>query len=297
MTERMIKANGIDICTEAFGDPEGIPLLLIMGASAQMLYWTDEFMQPFIDQGRYVIRYDNRDTGRSTCFDIMAPPYTLDDLVADAIGVLDAYQLDTAHVAGASMGGMICQGLCIHHSDRLKTATLIMSSPLSGGGGETPELGAEDLEGPSEEWMAETMAISLRPAESREEKIQKRIEMFQRLAGSVEPFDVAKQRLIAEAEVDRAISFDAMNNHGIAIATSSPPDRRPLLRNVNVPTLVIHGTEDPILPYPQGLALAETIPGAELLTLEGAGHDTPSCYIEEIAARMIALQNANRGSE
>ncbi len=294
MTERMIKANGIDICAEAFGDPEGVPLLLVMGASAQMLYWTDEFMKPFIDQGRYVIRYDNRDTGRSTCFDIAADPYTLDDLVADAVGVLDAYDLDKAHVAGASMGGMICQGLCIHHADRLKSTTLIMSSPLSGGGGDAPELGTEDLAGPSEEWMVEVMALNLRPAESREEQIQKRIEIFQKLAGSVEPFDTAKQRLIAEPEVDRAINLDAMNNHGIAIAMSSPVDRRPQLRQVSVPTLVIHGTEDPILPYPHGVALAETIPGAELLTLEGAGHEMPSCYIADIAARMIALQDANR---
>ncbi len=104
MTERMIKANGIDICTEAFGDAGGEPLLLIMGASAQMLYWTDEFIQPFVNRGSYVIRYDNRDTGRSTCFDFASSPYTLDDLVKDAVGVLDAYQLDRAHVAGASMG-------------------------------------------------------------------------------------------------------------------------------------------------------------------------------------------------
>ena len=290
MTERMIKANGIDICTEAFGDPGGEPLLLIMGASAQMLYWTDEFIQPFVDQGRYVIRYDNRDTGRSTSFDFAASPYTLDDLVADAVGVLDALQLDRAHVAGASMGGMIAQGLCIHHADRLKSATLIMSSPLSGGGGDAPELAAADLAGPDPAWMESMMAANLQPAETREDKIQKRIDMFEMLAGSVEPFDRDRQRLIAEPEVDRALNFDAMNNHAIAIAASSPPDRRPLLASVKVPVLVIHGTEDPILPYPHGEALAQAIPGAELLTLEGAGHDMPSCYLDEIVNRMLALQ-------
>ena len=290
MTERMIKANGIDICTEAFGDARGEPLLLIMGASAQMLYWTDEFIQPFVNRGSYVIRYDNRDTGRSTCFDFASSPYTLDDLVKDAVGVLDAYQLDRAHVAGASMGGMIAQGLCIHHPDRLKSATLIMSSPMSGGGGDTPELAADDLVGPDPAWMESMMAINLRPAETREDKIQKRIDLFEMLAGSAEPLDPGKQRLIAEPEVDRALNFEAMNNHALAIAASSPPDRRPLLASVRVPTLVIHGTEDPILPYPHGEALAKAIPDAELLTLERAGHDMPSCYVDEIVNRMIALQ-------
>ena len=289
--EQMIKANGIDICTEAFGDPAGEPLLLIMGASAQMLYWPEAFCRRFVDQGCYVVRYDNRDTGRSTCFDIAQDPYTLDDLVADAVGVLDAYGLTSAHIAGASMGGMIAQGLCINHPDRVRTATLVMSSPLSGGGGESPDLGSADLEGPSAEWLEEMMAINLRPAESREDKIQKRIDAFAKLAGSVEPFDEEKQRLIAEPEVDRAVNLDAMNNHAVAIAMSSPPDRRSLLKTVAIPTLVVHGTEDPILPYPHGVALAETIPGAELLTLERAGHDMPDCYEDDIVNRMMELQH------
>ena len=291
MTERMIRANGVEICTEAFGDPSGVPLLLIMGASAQMLYWPEDFVMRFVDRGCYVIRYDNRDTGRSTCFNIAENPYTLDDLVADAVGVMDAYGLDSAHVAGASMGGMITQGLCIHHPGRVRTATLIMSTPLSGGGGETPELSAAELEGPSEAWMAELLAINLRPAGTREQKIQKRIDLFARLAGTAVPFDEARQRLIAEPEVDRAVDLDAMNNHGIAIAMSSPSDRRPLLAEISVPTLVIHGTEDPILPYPHGVALAETIPGAELLTLEKAGHEIPRCFEDEIVEGMLALQN------
>ena len=107
MTERMIRANGIELCTETFGARSGEPLLLIMGATAQGIYWPEDFIQRFVDRGRFVIRYDNRDTGRSTCVDFARDPYTLDDLARDAAGVLDAYDLPTAHVAGASMGSLI----------------------------------------------------------------------------------------------------------------------------------------------------------------------------------------------
>lgn len=134
MTERIIEANGITIWTESFGDPTDAPLLLIMGATAQGIYWPDDFCQALVEQSRFVIRYDNRDTGQSTCFDFATNPYTLDDLAADAIAVLDAYGIEQADIAGASMGGMITQTLMIQAPERVRSATLIMSSPLSGGG-------------------------------------------------------------------------------------------------------------------------------------------------------------------
>ena len=288
MPENMVRANGIDICTESFGDAGDAPLLLVMGASAQGIYWEDEFVQRLVAQRRRVIRYDNRDTGRSTCFDFAAAPYDLNDLAADAVGVLDALGIDRADVAGASMGGMIVQALAIHHRARIASATIIMSSPLSGGG-EQPELGAADLQGPDPAWLEETMALQMRPLNTREEKIAMRVEMFGRLAGSASGFDRRRQRALAEREFERAEHFEAMNNHALAIGASHPADRRPLLREVDVPALVIHGTEDPILPYPHGLALAETIPGAELLTLDGAGHDLPERYQDDIVAAMMKV--------
>jgi pimeloyl-ACP methyl ester carboxylesterase len=289
MTERMVEANGINISTESFGDPSGEPLLLIMGATAQGIYWTRDFVDRLTDRGRFVIRYDNRDTGQSSCFDFSRNPYTLDDMALDAVGVLDAYDLATAHVAGASMGGMILQMLALNHRSRIRTATIIMSTPTAGGG-DQPSLSADDLPGPDPEWMERMMALLLEPTNSREAKVQKRIQNFAALAGSIEPFDKQRQRQIAEQEVDRAVDFDAMNNHAMAVGISQPADRRPLLAGIDVPTLVIHGTEDPILPYSHGVALAETIPGAELLTLDGAGHEMPQCYMDEIVGRMIALQ-------
>lgn len=288
MAEQIVRANGIDICTEAFGDPGDAPLLLIMGASAQGIYWEDEFVERLVAQRRHVIRYDNRDTGRSTCFDFAAAPYDLHDLAADAVGVLDALDIERADVAGASMGGMIVQALAIHHRARVRSATIIMSSPLAGGG-EQPEFGAADLPGPDPEWMAETLALQGQPLTTREEKIAMRVELFGRLAGSASAFDAERQRALAEREFDRARNFEAMNNHALAIGASKPTDRRPLLRKLDVPTLVVHGTEDPILPLPHGVALAETIPGARLLTLEGAGHDMPDRYLDDIVSAMMAV--------
>ena len=288
MAEKIVRANGIDIWTEDFGDPADPPVLLIMGASAQGIYWHESLVQAIVDRGRYVIRYDNRDTGQSTCFDIAQNPYTLDDLAADAVGVLDAYGIEAADVAGASMGGMIVQALAIQQRDRIGSATIIMSSPLSGGGAQ-PELGTDDLPGPDPVWMAESFALMAQPVDTREEKIAIRMEMFRRLTGSVEPFNETRQRDIATREVDRAKNFAAMNNHAIAIGMSSPTDRRPRLRELDVPALVVHGTEDPILPYPHGVALAKAIPGATLLTLEGAGHEMPDVYLEKMIDAMIEV--------
>ena len=285
--ERTLTANGIEIWTEAFGDSDSPATLLIMGASAQGIRWPNELIDGLVAAGRHVIRYDNRDTGQSTSFDFAAHPYTLDDLALDAVGVLDGYGIDVADVVGASMGGMIVQRLIVNHRDRVRTVTMIMSSPLSGGG-DVPELSADDLPGPREEFMAELLANTV-PAETRDGRIEQRIKLFEMLTGSAEPYDSAVQREIATLEVDRARDFPAMNNHPLAIARSTPADRRPQLRSVNVRALVVHGTEDPLLLYEHGVALAETIPGAELLTLEGAGHELPQMYLSELVARIVAL--------
>ena len=291
MSERILKANGITLWTESFGNPNGVPLLLIMGASAQGLYWPDGLVQKLVDQGRFVIRYDNRDTGQSTCFDFTESPYTLDELTEDAVGVLDGYGLESAHVAGASMGGMIVQQLAINHRQRLRSATIIMSTPLVTNPDE-PGMGTADLPPPDPAWLAKTLGIIASPAETLEQRIQLRIEVFRQMAGSIEPFNEARQRDIATREVGRALNFEAMNNHTPAIMASSPKDRRPLLAKLDIPALVVHGTEDPILPHAHGVALAETIPGAEMMTLEGAGHEMPDCYLEEMVARMVAMQDS-----
>ncbi len=290
MPDQMVEANGVVIRTELFGDSQGVPLLLIMGATAPGVYWPERFIEKLVDRGCFVVRYDNRDTGKTTCVDYTDHPYTLDDMARDAVAVMDAYGMDQAHVAGASMGGMILQTLMLQHESRLKSATIIMSSPLSAGATEEG-LSAADLPGPDPAWMEKSMSLLTSPPASREEMIDRKIEQFRMLSGSAEAFDAVAQREIATVEVDQATDLSAAMNHTLAINNSSPSDRRPMLSETHTPTLVVHGTEDPILPYPHGVSLAEVIPGSELMALDKAGHEMPRCFEDELIDRMIKLQN------
>jgi pimeloyl-ACP methyl ester carboxylesterase len=281
VTERVVQANGIEIWTENFGDASHPTVLLIMGASAQGILWRDDMCEALVAGGRHVIRYDNRDTGQSSCFDFAEQPYALSDMARDAVAVLDAYGIDRAHAVGASMGGMIGQTVAIEHPGRLLSLTSVMSSP---GGNPMTDAQAE-LPGPSPDVM-ELFSRSLEnPPSSREERIQARMDMFRTLAGSLGGFDEKESYELFSREHDRARDWDAQNNHGLAIASS--PDRREALSQIDVPTLVIHGTEDGILPYEHGVATAKLIPNAELLTIEGMGHDFPKPAAERILGAIL----------
>jgi len=294
MAERTIETNGIQLWTEDFGDRRNPTLLLIMGASAQGIQWPEPFIQQFVDRKFHVIRFDNRDTGQSTCFDFAKYPYNLDDLARDAIAVLDAYDVESAHVAGASMGGMITQTLMIQYPKRVRSATVIMSSPLAGSRDGMPMLMADDLPGPDPEWLGKMMALQqTMPTNTVDEMIAMRVAMFTSLAGRM-PVDTAALRDIAKREITRATNFAAQANHGLAVGASTPNDRRPLLKKTSIPTLVIHGTDDPILPYPHGKALAAAIPGAKLLTFDGMGHDLPAQVWPDIVREMLAVMQRAR---
>jgi pimeloyl-ACP methyl ester carboxylesterase len=210
-------------------------------------------------------------------------------MAADAVGVLDAYDLPTAHVVGASMGGMIVQLLALAHRPRLRTATMIMSSPYPAGIDPDHPDTANDLPGPREAWMREILAVQMQPATTSAERIERRVELLRKLSGSRYPFDAEGHRAIAEREVARPRNFAAMNNHPLAINATLPSDRHPLLKNSRIPALVIHGNEDPISPYPHGVALANSIPGARLLALEGVGDDLPRPLMPQIIGAIVAL--------
>jgi pimeloyl-ACP methyl ester carboxylesterase len=286
MTERTIRANGIEIWCEDFGDPRDPALLLVMGAGGQGILWPDEFCQSLAGSGRRVIRYDNRDTGQSTCLDFAQSPYDLSDMARDAIGVLDAFGIARAHVAGASMGGMIGQTLAIEHSGRLRSLTSIMSSPAGAGimraimGG-----GTAALPGPAPEVIEVMQASLANPPRTPAQRIEASVRMWRALAGSGEPFDEAAVREREARVLARAKNPDAAQNHQLAIGSS--PDRDELLRKVTVPTLVIHGSDDPILPLPHGRATADAIPGARFLVIEGMGHDIPARAQKEIARAIL----------
>ena len=288
MSERTVKANGIEIWTEAFGDPQDPPILLIMGAGAQGVLWPEDFCQRLVDGGRRVIRYDHRDTGQSTCFDFASQPYTLSDLARDAVGILDAYGIRRVHAVGASMGGMVGQILAIEHADRLLSLTSIMSTPGGGalastvlGEGET----APSLPPPEPEFVAALQALLLNPPQTREERIARRLEVFRLTAGSLTPFDGDRLRPMLEREYDRTRNYEARNNHTLAVARE--PDRRRALAGVSIPTLVIHGTEDPICPHAHGVATAEAIPGARLISIEKMGHELPPAAWPRIAEAIL----------
>lgn len=291
MPERMVRANGLELWTEDFGDPADPPVLLIMGASASGILWEEELCEALAARGRYVIRYDNRDTGRSTSsVDFAAGPYTLPDMARDAVGVLDGCGIASAHVVGTSTGGGITQYLALDHRARVRTITCLFTSPALSEisrsiGGE--DVGG-DLEMPSAEAVIEAaLELLENPPQTRDEHVEARLRTFEVLCGSRYPLPRERWRALLAREYDRAIAWDAQYNHSPA-QIASPPDLRPRLRGLDVPALVIHGTEDPLTPYAHGVALAEAIPGARLVSIEGYGHqfhpDVYPLWVEEIAA-------------
>jgi pimeloyl-ACP methyl ester carboxylesterase len=260
VAERMIEANAVELCSEAFGDPQDPPILLIMGMGASMLWWEEGFCGMLADGGRFVVRYDHRDTGRSVTCEPGRPEYTGADLVADAAGVLDAYKLAAGHIVGVSAGGAFAQLLALNAPDRVLSLILISTSPA------VPiEPG---LPPPTEEFgrFVSTAKVDWSDADS---VIEYLVDYARVLAGGKRPFDEGAARDFIRRDVERARDFAALQNHD-----SIPDDGRQSepLSSIVVPTLVVHGTADPMFPAEHGEALAEEIPGARLLRLEGAGH-------------------------
>ena len=272
-----LNANGIEICYDTSGSASGEPLLLIMGLGGQMTLWEDEFCRGLAERGHFVVRFDNRDVGLSTKLTAAGVPnllevmsrivagetveaaYTLDDMADDAVGVLDALDLEAAHVVGASMGGMIAQALAIRHPARVRTLVSIMSST---GNPELPRA------------RPEAMAVLMRErADDREGSIAQAVAAQRVLCGTGFPFDEARVRERAGRAYDRSFYPEGITRQMAAVVASG--NRRPALASLDVPTLVIHGDGDPLVPIEAGRDTAEAIPGAELLVIEGMGHNLP----------------------
>jgi pimeloyl-ACP methyl ester carboxylesterase len=275
MAERMIEANGVELCTEAFGDPADPPILLVMGIGASMLWWEEGLCRLLADGGRHVIRYDHRDTGRSVTYEPGRPEYTGDDLVADAAGVLDAYELPAAHVVGVSAGGALAQRLALGHPGRARSLVLISTSfavPTS-----------RELPPPTDEFGRGVASLHVDWADA-ESVIEYLVAYSRVLAGGQRPFDEAAARDLARREVERARDFAAAQNHDLLREEGS--EAKPL-SGIAAPTLVIHGTADPMFPIEHGKALADEIPNAKLLRLEGAGHGVEGADWEIIAGSIL----------
>jgi pimeloyl-ACP methyl ester carboxylesterase len=284
LAERMIKANGVNLCTEPFGDPGDPPVLLVMGVGASMLWWEEGFCQLLADGGRFVIRYDHRDTGHSVAYEPGRPQYTGADLVADAVGVLDAYEIAAAHVVGASAGGGFAQLLALGFASRVLSLVLISTSPATPGRRSLPSA-TERFNGfmasADVDWSDQASVVEYLVGYER------------MLAGGARPFDVAAWHELLRRDVERARDIAASQNHSV-IAEGDVPSEP--VSSIAVPTLVVHGTADPMFPLEHGQALAEEIPGARLLTLEGAGHGVDRADWEPIARAILAHTAADRGA-
>ena len=260
MAERMIEANGVALCTETFGDPADAPILLVMGVGGSMLWWDEGFCRMLADGARFVIRYDHRDTGRSVTYQPGHPGYSGADLVADAVGVLDAYGLPAAHIVGVSAGGALAQLIALDFADRVLSLVLISTSPA------TP--GDRGLPPPTEEFGRFVAAAEVDWSDP-ESVIEYLVGYSRVLAGGQRPFGEAAFREFVRRDVERARNVAALQNHDVI---SGDDQSREPLSSIKVPTLVVHGTADPMFPLGHGEVLAEEIPGATLLTLERAGH-------------------------
>jgi pimeloyl-ACP methyl ester carboxylesterase len=273
MSECFARVNGIDLCYEALGDPGGRPLLLVMGLGGPLIWWDDELCRMLVERGFYVIRYDNRDCGRSTRMGSAPRPrplrallgatgsasYTLDDMAADASGLLDHLGLPAAHVMGISMGGMIAQTLAISHPERVLSLTSILSTT------------GRRTVGWARPRVLPLLARGL--PRSRAEYVDEAVRLWRLIRSPGFPFDEERIRRRAEATFDRGIDPVATARQLVAIAASG--DRTRALRGLRVPALVIHGASDPLVHVSGGTATARAIPGAELLVIRGMGHDLP----------------------
>jgi pimeloyl-ACP methyl ester carboxylesterase len=275
VTERMIEANGVELCTEPFGDPADPPILLVMGIGASMLWWEEDFCRMLADRGRFVVRYDHRDTGRSVTYEPGHPGYSGAELVADAAGVLDAYELPAAHVVGLSAGGALAQLFALDFPDRVLSLVLISTSFAVSSDRALPP--------PTAEFGRFVTTVEVDWSDS-ESVIEYLVEYWRVLAGGQRAFDAARFRELARRDVERARDFAAAQNHDLL--HGDEPSRKPL-SSIAAPTLVIHGTADPMFPIGHGEALAHEIPGATLLRLDGAGHGVYRADWEAIAAAIL----------
>jgi len=275
MAERMIEANGVELCTEPFGDPADPPILLVMGIGASMLWWEEGFCRMLAENRRFAIRYDHRDTGRSVTYELGRPQYTGADLVADAAGVLDAYGIRAANVVGVSAGGAFAQLLALDFPDRVLSLVLISTSPATPGERDLP---------PATERYRQFLTTAEVDWADEGSVIEYLVDYSRALAGGERSFDEAAARELVRRDVERARDIAASENHG-AIADAEAP--RPPLSSIAVPTLVIHGTADPMFPLGHGEALAREIPAATLLPLEGAGHGVDRADWEVIVGAIL----------
>ena len=316
--ENLFKVNGIKIWFEEFGESSNETILLIMGANANCKQWPQEFIDELVSKNFRVIRFDNRDVGKSSWFGkeptynkflkilpafflkiivnrifglvvdkkgkfkfskSAVVQYDLSDMAKDAVSLMDSLKIEKAHIVGASMGGMITQIIALDYPERVKSITPIMT---------TPGIQNESLSGPSQELLNAMQKSFVMNLKGRVEDGV--VEIYKQLTGSRFPFDENEFRKRLAPIVEHGNNPFAL--HGAAIGAS--PDRTPRLNEINVPTLVIHGTEDAILPLDHGIALADGIKNSTRMIMDKVGHEIPEQLYSEIVNAIV--ENIKRAS-
>ncbi len=283
--EKKVSANNIEICYDTFGNKPNPALLFIMGLGAQMVFWEEVFCQEIASQGYFVVRFDNRDVGLSTKFedapipDILSlirgepseVPYQLIDMAKDTIGLMDALNIEKAHICGVSMGGMIAQTLAIEFPERVTSLISIMSST-----------GNPDLPMSTPEASAALMAP---PETERSALIERAVELWRIFDGGVLPFDEEAIRLRTARSFDRSFYPLGRDRQFAAVLTSG--SRTEALKSISIPSLVIHGDADPLVPIEGGQDTANSIPGAKFVRIEGMGHNISPALAPRIIREIL----------
>jgi pimeloyl-ACP methyl ester carboxylesterase/SAM-dependent methyltransferase len=264
--ERMISVNGIDLCVETYGRDGDPAIVLMAGSNSSMDGWDPAFCERLAAGPRFVVRYDYRDTGRSTSYPPGEPDYSGLDLARDVIGLLDVFGIDRAHLVGISMGGGLAQLTALEFADRVASLTLIATSSEGPGGGDLP---------PSDPALSAYFAGIQLPDWADHDAVVEFIVDAERHLEGPEHFDERAVRAFAERTVARTNDLAASQTNHLAARDAGVEPIRPRLKDIAVPTLVIHGSVDPLFPLPHGQALAAEIPDATLLVLDGVGHQTP----------------------
>ena len=280
-----LRANGIELAFEELGDPQGTPLVLVMGLGAQLIHWPDGFCERLAACGYRVIRYDNRDAGlserlshlgtpnvgsyvrRALVFGPRAvdPPYLVSDMARDLVGLLDGLGIERAHVVGMSMGGMIAQAAALQAPSRLLSLSSLSST--AGGRGHLPRPRA-------------LRALIAKPADGEPAAIERGMKLFDALRGPRFEHDVEGCRELARRAYRRSHFPEGFARQLAAVCGS--PNRLPALRRLRLPTLVLHGTADPLIPVGAGKLVAAAVPGARLHLIEGWGHHLPAGVWSEL---------------
>lgn len=276
-SEKPITSDGATICTQAFGEPSDPAILLIMGQMASMLWWPEAFCERLAGAGRFVIRYDNRDTGRSTSDEAGRPGYTGDDLARDAVAVLDGYGIDRAHVVGMSMGGGIAQVVALDHPGRVASLTAISTTTVGPVDRELP--------GPEPAYLEHAAAFEDVDWSDRRALVEMFVRDAEALSGSRHPFDEAATRAFVERDLARTANPQSLVNHAML---GGDEQRERTARDIAAPLLVVHGSADPLFPHPHGVALAETVPEATLVTVQGGGHELHEGDWDQILDALVA---------